>query len=247
MATCLLWRPATLTKTEKNRNTELFFYQVFAFINEVFIYLFTVVFFAFQAWARCNIYQDSEWSRGETEAQGVGRSSPVVLWSVGDSTPVGWLDGTHSLDVNYISWRWASRVNLPYFCLPLNCVRGNVSCRSTVPADCIFRYRLCFWSFVDLFVPWFNKFGTLARNSITQIAAPVPNDLQGWTGGFGAAQLLTELSPRDSLASLNLHPSRNIWLSPRRSTHHLRWSRARCPFAPSRNGKCREASNDLQR
>lgn len=49
MATCLLWRPATLTKTEKNRNTELLFYQVFAFINEVFIYLFTVVFFAFQA------------------------------------------------------------------------------------------------------------------------------------------------------------------------------------------------------
>jgi hypothetical protein len=101
---------------------------------------------------------------------------------------------------------------------------------------------LTYYSCLDLV-----SFGTLARNSITQIAAPIPNDLQGWTGGFGAAQLLTELSPRDSLASLNLHPSRNIWLSPRRSTHHLRWSRARCPFAPSRNGKCREASNDLQR
>jgi hypothetical protein len=187
MATCLLWRPATLTKTEKNRNTELFFYQVFAFINEVFIYLFTVVFFAFQAWARCNIYQDSEWSRGETEAQGVGRSSPVVLWSVGDSTPVGWLDGTHSLDVNYISWRWASRVNLPYFCLPLNCVRGNVSCRSTVPADCIFRYRLCFWSFVDLlFVPWFSKFwnsGTKQHYSDSSTDTKRSPRMDGWLWG----------------------------------------------------------------
>jgi hypothetical protein len=45
MATCLLWRPATLTKTEKNRNTELLFYQVFAFINEVF-FIYLLLFFS---------------------------------------------------------------------------------------------------------------------------------------------------------------------------------------------------------